>query len=69
MLRGTKVPICHPDKLSGEICCLLGGHIWDIRKRTLGRIKPNLARGSSGQCSSSSLSRTDGGLSAPSADC
>ena len=45
-LRGTEAPICCPDKLSREVCCLLGACVWDIRKRTLGRIKLNLVRGS-----------------------
>lgn len=39
MLRGTETPICHPDRLSREVCCLLCTRIWDIRKRMLGRIK------------------------------
>ena len=39
MLRGTETPVCHPDRLSREVCCLLGAHIVDIKKRILGMIQ------------------------------
>lgn len=39
VLRGTEVPICLPNNLSIEVCCLLGTYIQDIEKRIPGRIK------------------------------
>jgi len=28
-----EAPICRPDTLSGEVCCLPGAHIRDVTKR------------------------------------
>lgn len=28
LLRGTEAPICHPENLSREVCCLSGAHIF-----------------------------------------
>ncbi|GAB0205522.1 hypothetical protein GRJ2_003017800 [Grus japonensis] len=33
LLRGTKVPICQPDRESQEVCCLLGAKIQDVAER------------------------------------
>lgn len=30
---------CNLDTVSGEVCCLLGAHIWDIKKKISGMIK------------------------------
>uniref|UniRef100_A0A493TN05 SGNH hydrolase-type esterase domain-containing protein n=1 Tax=Anas platyrhynchos platyrhynchos TaxID=8840 RepID=A0A493TN05_ANAPP len=32
LLRGTEAPICRPDNLSREVCCLPGGRVRDLRK-------------------------------------
>lgn len=38
-LRGTEVPICRPDNLSREVCCLPGAHSRDIARRLLSLVK------------------------------
>jgi len=32
LLRATEAPICHPDALSREVCCLPQAHIRDVTK-------------------------------------
>jgi len=36
---GTAAPICCPDNLSGELCCLLAAHVRDVKETPLHLIK------------------------------
>lgn len=38
--RGTEAPVCRPDNLSGEVCCLPGARICDITRRLPSWVKP-----------------------------
>ena len=40
LLRGTEAPICRPDNLSREVCCLPGARVRDVRKALPQLIKP-----------------------------
>ena len=40
LLRGTEAPICCPDNLSREVCCLPGACVRDVRKALPQLIKP-----------------------------
>jgi len=39
MLAGTEAPICCPDKLSGELCCLPGECVRDVKETSMYLIK------------------------------
>ncbi|PKU28829.1 suppression of tumorigenicity 5 [Limosa lapponica baueri] len=39
LLKGTKVPICHPDRASYKVCCLLGTKVRDVADRVPQTVK------------------------------
>ena len=41
LLKGAEGPICRPDPLNREICCLLGAQIKDLRKKLPTLVRPS----------------------------
>jgi len=33
LLSGAEAPICYPESLSREVCCLSGAHVKDVTER------------------------------------